>query len=433
MPDTIFALSSGRTPSGIAVVRLSGPDAGVALTRLAGGITSARQAALRTVRGLDGAVLDRALVLYFPGPRSETGEDCVEFHLHGGRAVVARMLEALGGLPGFRLAEAGEFIRRSFLNGKLDLVGVEALGDLINAETEAQRRFALENSGQAQSRLYAAWRARLLHARAMIEAELDFADEGDVPGSVADAVWKDVHSLLDEMRGHIEGYRRSEIIQDGFRVVLAGPPNAGKSSLLNALAQRDVAIVSDEPGTTRDVIEVALDLGGLKVIVADTAGLRADASGVEALGIERSRARIAEAHLILAIEPIGDESGDVVTSGVDIVRIRSKADLAREVETDIMSVSALTGQGLPELLEFLQDKASSAGALVGDVLPSRLRHVSLFRAATTRLEDALNGDKDLELRAEALRLADRAVGQVIGTVDAEDLLGEVFSQFCIGK
>lgn len=432
MTDTIFALSSGRLPAGIAVVRVSGPQAGVALERLAGGIPKPRLASLRTIRDLGDSIIDHALVLWFPGPKSETGEDCAELQLHGGRAVVAKMLDTLGALPGCRLAEPGEFIRRAFLNGKLDLVQVEALGDLVNAETEAQRRFAIENSSEAQSRLYGDWRRRLLHARAMIEAELDFADEGDVPGSVSEQVWSDIAGLIVEMRGHADGFAKSEIIRDGFRVVLAGAPNTGKSSLLNALAKRDVAIVSDEPGTTRDVIEVALDLGGVKVVVSDTAGLRDGATGVEAIGIGRTRDRIASAHLVLSLDEEGLQEASGTTG--DAILIANKADLGGPVPNDaILSVSAKTGEGIDTLVAVLKEMALGATSDLVEVLPSRARHVALLGDAVGQLSGAVDGPSDLELRAESLRLAERSVGKMVGAVDSEELLGAIFSNFCVGK
>lgn len=433
MSDTIFALSSGRLPSGVAVIRISGPDASMVVQRLAGEIPVARTAALKTLRAPDGSILDRCLVLYFPAPRSFTGEDCAEFHLHGGRAVVARMLGVLRQFPGIRQADPGEFTQRAFLNGKFDLVEVEALGDLINAETEAQRRFALENSGAAQSALYLRWRQRLLHARAMIEAELDFSDEGDVPGSVADAIWSDIAALQTEMREHIAGFGRAEISRDGYRVVLAGPPNAGKSSLINALAKRDVAIVSDEPGTTRDVLEVNLDLRGYKVILADTAGLRDNATGIEALGIDRTLSRLKDAHLVVELRASDISQVAGIDAIGDRLIVESKSDLGNEGTGAGLAVSVKTGRGLDELLDEIAARAEQSAALDGEILPSRERHVALFESGISDLNEALDPRRPLELRAESLRLADRSVGMVIGTVDAEDLLGAIFSQFCIGK
>ena len=262
--DTIFALSSGGLPSGVAVVRLSGPHVCAALEAIAGRVPPARVATLCRLRDSDGGKIDRGLVLFFAGPASFTGEDCGELHVHGGRAVVATLLRRLGGLPGLRQSEAGEFTRRAFLNGKIDLTGVEGLADLLAAETEAQRRLAVENAEGGQRTLYAGWRSRLVHARAMIEAELDFADEADVDGPVSEHIWKDLGELSGEIAQHCAGFSAAEIVREGFRVALMGAPNAGKSSLLNALARREVAIVTDVPGTTRDPIEIALDLRGGK-------------------------------------------------------------------------------------------------------------------------------------------------------------------------
>ncbi|TGV76435.1 tRNA uridine-5-carboxymethylaminomethyl(34) synthesis GTPase MnmE, partial [Mesorhizobium sp. M00.F.Ca.ET.149.01.1.1] len=281
--DSIVALSSGRLPAGIAVIRISGPKTRFVVETIAGPI-KARFTTLRTLKAADGSTIDHGLVLFFPGPGSFTGEDVAEFQVHGSRAVAAKMLETITGIEGVRHAEPGEFTKRAFLNGRLDLVETEALADLVNAETEAQRRFALSNAEGAQSELYSSWRRRLIHARAMIEAEIDFADEEEVPGSVSDAVWSDVTAMIDDVGRHIEGFKAAEIIRDGFEVVILGAPNAGKSSLFNALARREAAIVTDEPGTTRDLLEVAMDLNGLKVRIVDTAGLRDAAGKVESIG-----------------------------------------------------------------------------------------------------------------------------------------------------
>jgi tRNA modification GTPase len=434
MTDTIFALSSGRPPSGVAVIRMSGPTVRDTLQILAGMVPEPRYAALRKLRDPKGLVLDHALVLYFAGPKSETGEDCGEFHLHGGRAVVAKVLEVLSALPGLRMAEPGEFIRRSFLNGKLDLVGVEALGDLISAETELQRRFAIECSGAAQSKLYARWRMQLLRGRALVEAELDFADEADVHDAISAGAWASIAEIRDEMRAHVDGYRRAEIVKEGFRVVLAGAPNAGKSSLLNALARRDVAIVSDEPGTTRDVLEVQLDLNGIKVVLADTAGLRENARGVEAIGIGKSKREIAAADMVLMTVPV-DGGETFFGSGGNAIVVRTKIDLASEVFDfgDQPAVSAVTGAGLDNLLLMMERAARESIPAEGQVLPTRLRQVQLFEYAIGSLDRVLEDGLALELRAEALRVTERSIGQVIGSVDAEDLLGEIFGQFCIGK
>lgn len=435
MMDTIFALSTGRLPAGIAVIRISGPGCSDAAKELGIKLPQPRRAARRDLRLSDGSLLDRALVLFFPGPGSVSGEDMMELHVHGGRAVVAKALEVLSGVPGLRYAEQGEFTRRGFLNGKLDLVEVEALADLIDAETEAQRRFAVLNTGVLQSQLYGGWRARLLYARAMLEAELDFSDEGDVPGSVSEAVWADMAALRNEMAAHIEGFARAEIVRDGFRVVLVGAPNAGKSSLMNALAKRDVAIVSPEPGTTRDVIEVNLDLNGYRVSVIDTAGLRDDAVGVEALGIVRTREQLARANLVLRLTPWdGERNVEAGLIAAEIVDITTKIDLvpAGHLPHGI-AVSAQRGDGLVGLIARLAVLAERSATVRGDVLPSRERHVALFRTGIVELDRALCSSMPLELRAESLRLADREVGRVLGAVDAEDVLGTIFSTFCVGK
>jgi tRNA modification GTPase len=436
-PDTIFALSSGRPPSGVAVVRLSGAASRASLEAIAGKLPEPRRAELTTFRDVSGDVIDRGLALFFPGPASFTGEDCAEFHLHGGRAVVEALSSVLAGLAGLRPAEPGEFTRRAFLNGKMDLVEVEALADLVAAETEAQRRFAVISAGGAQSELYAAWRRRILHARAMIEAELDFADESDVPGSVADEVWRDVAALADEIDEHISGFHRAEILREGFSVVIVGAPNAGKSSLLNALAKRDVAIVTDEPGTTRDLVQVALDLDGVKVVITDTAGIREGAGKVEAIGIERALASAREADLVLHLEDLSASHAKLplARGKADIVEVGSKVDLVGDgVRDEIrLRISARTGAGIAELLQLISARASAAAGGSGSMFPARARHVALLKEASTALRGALREEAGLELRAEELRRAATAFGKIAGTIDVEEVLGVIFGEFCIGK
>jgi tRNA modification GTPase len=438
-PDTIFALSSGKPPSGVAVIRVSGPKSGDIAAALAGRMPPDRRAALRSFRTGQGEIIDRGLVLFFAGPASFTGEDCVEFHLHGGRAVVSAMVEALGATAGARPAEAGEFTRRAFLNGKMDLVEAEALADLIAAETEAQRRFASSGAGGVQSGLYAGWRMRIIHARAMIEAELDFAEEGDVPGSVAAAVWDDVRRLVAEIELHLAGFHRAEIIREGFSVVIAGPPNAGKSSLLNALARRDVAIVTEEPGTTRDLVHVALDLGGMKVVVTDTAGIRAGAGRVEAIGIERALESARDADMVLVLDDMAAPAGLALPEiAAAVVKVGSKADLAdasagsRAGGYDVV-VSSKSGAGVDELLTLISERAAAAAGDGSGIIPARARHVALLRDAAAGLARAADGKGGLELRAEELRRAGDTFGRIAGTVDVEDVLGAIFSEFCIGK
>lgn len=436
--DSIVALSSGRLPAGVAVIRISGPQSRFVFETIAGPVVKNRVAAYRKFRAPDGSVLDSGLVVFFAGPNSFTGEDIAEFHVHGGRAVVAKMLETIAGFDGVRHAEPGEFTRRAFLNGKVDLVETEALADLVNAETEAQRRFAVQNAESVQSELYLGWRGRLIHARAMIEAEIDFADEDDVPGSVAETVWSDVRAMIDEIERHVEGFRAAEIIRDGFEVVILGAPNAGKSSLFNALARREAAIVTEEPGTTRDLLEVVLDLEGMRVRVTDTAGLRETPGRIEAIGIERARSKAGTADLLLVLEdmvdpvPIGAIPADIPT-----LRIGTKVDLLRDeslaTRYDAV-ISTRDGTGLAELLAEIGQRAAAQIGQAGDVLPSRLRHVELLNEAKRFLLAAVAGDeRGQDLRAEELRLAADRLGRIVGAVDVEDLLDVIFSQFCIGK
>ncbi|RWO23186.1 MAG: tRNA uridine-5-carboxymethylaminomethyl(34) synthesis GTPase MnmE [Mesorhizobium sp.] len=436
--NSIVALSSGRLPAGVAVIRISGPQSLFVVETIAGPKVKNRVAAYRQFRAPDGSVLDSGLVVFFAGPNSFTGEDIAEFHVHGGRAVVAKMLEVIAGFNGVRHAEPGEFTRRAFLNGKVDLVETEALADLVNAETEAQRRFAVQNAEGAQSELYLAWRRRLIHARAMIEAEIDFADEDDVPGSVAETVWSEVRAMIGEIERHVQGFRAAEIIRDGFEVVILGAPNAGKSSLFNALARREAAIVTEEPGTTRDLLEVVLDLEGMRVRVTDTAGLRETPGRIEAIGIERARSKAGTADLLLVLEdlvepvPIG-----AIPPDLPALRIGTKSDLLRDeslVARYDLAISTRNGTGLAELLAEIGRRAAAQVGQAGDILPSRLRHVELLNETKRFLLAAAAEDgRGQELRAEELRLAADRLGRIVGAVDVEDMLDVIFSQFCIGK
>lgn len=432
--DTIFALSSGALPAGVAVVRLSGPRVRFVCGMILKKSPEPRRAAVAAIRDADGGIVDRALVLHFEGPNSFTGEDMLELHLHGGRAVVARVLAMLGRLPGLRAAEPGEFTRRAFGNGKMDLTQAEAFADLVAAETEAQRRLAMLNSEGGQAELYRTWRARLLHARAMLEAELDFADEGDVPGSVSEQIWQDMRQLAFDISEHLRGYERAEMIRDGLDVVIVGAPNAGKSSLLNALARREAAIVSEHAGTTRDLIEVALDLEGYKVRVTDTAGLRDAGDAVERIGVARAAQRAQQAHLVLALTDIGSPRPiDLVLSGSRVIRVGTKADLGAGVDLDI-AISTLTGVGLGSLLSMIVAVAAELAGGVGDLIPSRQRHVANLQQTHAALQRALSDTgRGLELRAEELREAGNCLGRITGDIDVEDLLGAIFANFCIGK
>ncbi len=440
MDDTIFALSSGPPPAGVAVVRISGPAVRSALERLVDSVPEPRKVSLRFIKRSDGEILDQGLVVYFPGPASFTGEDVAELHLHGGRAVVAGVIDALGRLEGLRAAEPGEFTRRAFLNRRLDLTEAEGLADLVAAETEAQRRQALCQAGGELGVLFERWRERLIRARALIEADLDFSEEEDVPGSVVAAALDEARALAEEITRYLDDGRRGERIRDGAEIVVLGPPNAGKSSLVNVLARRGVAIVTPEPGTTRDLIEVRLDIGGYAVTLVDTAGLRAASGIVEAEGIRRAEARAETADLVLWLEPAGDEPrGLPANIAAPVLRLGSKADL---VDSDSergrvsgafdVDISAETGQGIALLLERLEVflRASFTG---GDsVVVTRARH----RQGLTACVEALGRSQDagdLELVAEEMRRAGDALGRITGRVDVEDLLDVIFREFCIGK
>ena len=437
--DTIFALSSGGLPSGVAVIRLSGPESGRAIELLCGPIPSERRASLRSIRNRNGEKLDDGIVLFFPAPRSFTGEDCAELQIHGGRATVRAILAALASIEGLRQAEAGEFSRRAFDNGRMDLVEVEGLADLITAETEMQRRLAAEQASGGLSRLYDSWSKRLTHGRAMIEAELDFADEDDVPGSVATTIWRDMRSLEQEIVNHLAGARVGEILRDGLNVVIAGPPNAGKSSLLNHLAKRDVAIVTDVPGTTRDVLHIDLDLSGFAVRLSDTAGLRETDDMVEQEGIRRTRLSVAEAHLVLLLSDskLSDWSSLLEQYDGPVIRVGTKLDTAdvswREAEADVM-ISVKTGEGIAALLDLVAKHLPEIESGSALALPTRQRHFSNLEAAREHIQFALDaGSAGLDIQAEHLRLAGQALGRVTGRVDVEHLLDVIFSEFCIGK
>ncbi len=429
--DTIFALSSGALPAGVAVVRLSGPRAIEVASILAGDVPSDRKATLRTIRNRNGLIIDRGLVLAFPGPNSFTGEDCVEFHLHGSRAVVAAVYEELGQFSGMRLAEAGEFSRRAFENGKMDLVEVEGLADLISAETEMQRRLAVEQGFGGQSALYMDWAERLTRSRALIEAELDFADEDDVPGSVSDRVWADVGDLYLELQDHIAQAKAGEIIRDGFKVVIAGPPNAGKSSLLNALAKRDVAIVTEIAGTTRDVLHIDLDMDGYLVRFFDTAGLRETEDRVEQEGVRRARMAIDQADLVIELKEIDSNTKHIRSElSIETMRVGSKRDIHGPSPAYDLCISSRDGEGMGELRRAILDRVQALWT--GSLVPNRARQLDYLKDASNFIEEALNG-RELDLRAESLRAAASSLGRITGRVDVEQLLDVIFSQFCIGK
>ena len=433
--STIFALSSAPGRAGVAVIRVSGPSVSKVLEKMVAPRPKPRSVVYRTIRHPRTAeALDRAVVLWFAAPKSETGEDVAEFQVHGSRAVVAAILSALGEIDGCRLAEPGEFARRAFENGKLDLAEIEGLADLIEAETDAQRRQALAQAGGSLSKLYENWRSRLIEIAALTEAAIDFSDEGDVSTSAFAEARNRAVILKDEIAAHLNDGHRGEILRDGFRVALLGPPNAGKSSLLNALARRDAAIVSAEAGTTRDVIEVRLDLGGLPVIVSDTAGIREASSEIEREGIRRSLAAARDADLVIWLAENPESIPPLRISRETSLVIRSKADLPHESEFDGLAISATTGAGMDRLIEEIARRASQAVGSQSAPALTQARHRQALENALKDIEAFLNGSPDaVELRAEDLRRAAHAIGRITGRIDVEDVLDQIFSRFCIGK
>ena len=440
--DTIIALATAPGRAAVAVIRVSGPGAGAAIEALADAkLPPARRASRRLLRDpATGEALDDALLLWFPGPGSYTGEDVAEFQLHGGRAVVAGVIAALAALPRVRPAEPGEFTKRAFLNGRLDLTAAEAVNDLIAADTAAQRRLALRQGAGALAELYDGWRNRLIRALAHLEADIDFPEEG-LPGHIRDEVGRELDALATEMAAHLDDSRRGERLRDGIQVAIVGAPNVGKSSLLNALARREAAIVSPVPGTTRDVIEVHLDLAGYPVTLADTAGLRTAAAGgdgIEEEGIRRARARAGEADLKIAVF---DATAAPDAATLDLIDdstlvVVNKLDLAPAPQSlkgyKILGISALRGLGLDVLLDALtQDVVARCEVGEAPIL-TRARH----RQAVTEAVEALRRSRTAtlpELAAEDVRLAARALGRITGRIDVEDLLDVIFREFCIGK
>jgi len=434
--DTICAQASGAGRAAIAVIRISGPATGEILRALCG-LPAARHASLRTIRDpRTETLLDRGLVLWFPAPASFTGEDMAELCVHGGRAVVANVLDAALSIDDVRLAEPGEFAARAFENGKIDLTEVEGLADLINAETDAQARQALAQAGGSLRRLYESWRGQLLRAQALAEAGLDFADEADVAANVTTNVGAIVAELILQISNHLAD-RRAERLRDGFRVVIVGAPNAGKSSLLNALARRDVAIVSEEAGTTRDIIEVHLDLDGLPVILTDTAGLREAGGKVEVEGIRRALARVEAANLVVwlidAKKPVSAPPEPLARGRVPFLAVRNKIDLASVGAAEGISLSAKTGEGIDTLVAELKARAREA-LVAGAESPAvtRARHRAELEGALAALERSRTAGPS-ELKAEELRIAARHLGRLTGNIEVEEVLGAIFSEFCIGK
>jgi tRNA modification GTPase len=423
--DTIYALSSGSPPAAIAVVRISGPRAHAALEALTGKRPEPRVASLATVRGGDGERLDRGLALFFPGPASATGEDVAELHLHGGRAVVAAVLGALSGIEGLREARPGEFTRRAFEQGRIDLAEAEGLADLLEAETQSQRRSALAMAGGAVGRLIGPWRERLIGLAAQLEAVIDFSDEGEV-GDSAPPGWNDA---LDALAGEMAAALArppAERLREGVRVVIAGPPNVGKSSLLNYLSGREAAITSAVAGTTRDVIEAPTAIGGTPFLLVDTAGLRDSGDEVEAIGVGRARDSLATADLILWLGRPDD-----CPAVERALLVQSKADIEERDAAAQFHVSVRTGQGMDALVEAIGRQARSLLPKEGDVALNRRQRAALADAVSA-LREAGSHD-DILLAAESLRAARSALDSVTAGSGLEDMLDALFRRFCIGK
>lgn len=439
-PDqTIFALSSGRAPSAIAIIRVSGPQTRTAVERLCGKLPAPRLARFATLRNLDGSAIDESVVLWFPGPHSATGEDVAEFHVHGGRAVIAAMFNVLGAIDGLRPAEPGEFTRRAFENGKLDLTEAEGLDDLIHADTDRQRRQALRHLKGLLGEKAESWRQQIIEASALIEAGIDFSDEGDVSAELVAPALKKIAALKSEIEETLAASAQSERLREGLTVAIAGPPNAGKSTLLNRLARRDAAIVSPHAGTTRDVIEVHLDLDGYPVTLIDTAGVRDTVDPIEQEGVRRARDRARTSDLVLWLVDANDVSGLPPKSGGDhapVWIVRNKVDLAggdgaAKAQFDI---SASRGAGVAGLVAALVSYAQDYFGAGEMALVSRARHRTLLLETVAALERAgRSADKGDELLAEELRIAIHSLGRLTGRVDVEDILDVIFREFCIGK
>lgn len=431
--DTIVALSSGNLPSGVAVLRLSGPACSQIVAGFVGALPDPQNLVLRKfVAPSNGDLLDEGLLVWFAGPKSFTGEDCVEFHLHGSQAVVARVLAECLQFDDVRLALAGEFVQRAFEAGRLDALEVEAIADLLDARTEGQRRQAVGQMSGTSSDILLGFRTEIIELRAHIEACLDFADEEDVPNALPLSFEDGLKSLIDLVDGHLDRAHVGEMVREGVMVAIVGRPNVGKSSLINVLANRDVAIVSEEAGTTRDLLQVNLDIGGQAFVLVDSAGLRETESVVEAEGIRRARDLIGRADIVLHLDD-GANFGDGGVEHDSVWRIFTKSDLGEGIGTYDIALSSKTQDGIDELLAQLKQFAQDYVSLDEHQIVTRQRHLDGLRDVFEALRSVQDQSLALEFRAEHLRLASDAVGRIVGLVDVEDVLDRLFAGFCIGK
>jgi tRNA modification GTPase len=437
--DTIYAVCSGAGKAGIAVIRVSGPDAGATVAAVAGGRPEARYASVRViVDPVTGDVLDRAVVLWMPGPASFTGEDVAEFHVHGSIAVISGLFRAFSGMSGLRPAEPGEFTRRAFANGRVDLVETEGLADLLNARTGRQRQQAMYHLLGRASSVYEDWRLKLLRVLGRVEAAVDFVEEEGVAESAIKTIERDITALSAEMVSTLATASQAAAIRSGIKVVLAGAPNTGKSSLLNLLARRDAAIVSSRPGTTRDVIEVAVEIEGLSVVLTDTAGLRDDSvDEIENIGMAKTRRELVEADLIVWVSSPDVQGSERAWNGVEpSLRVLNKIDLAPpgSAASTHVAISARSGAGVPEMVEKLAGLIREKYGHAETPIIVRERQKQAVMESIRHLNDSLLQDpSQLELMAEELRKAARSLARITGRIDVEDLLAAIFSEFCIGK
>ena len=435
MAETIYALSSGIGRAGVAVIRVSGPSAACLPRLLAGVDLEPRRARVADIRSPDtGDLIDRGLLLSFPAPNSFTGEDVIELQIHGGRAVVSAILDVLSGCEGFRAAEPGEFTRRAFTNGKLDLTSAEGLADLISADTELQRRRAVRQMSGLLGERCKLWRSALVDSLALVEAYIDFPDEDEIPADIAGEMTQSLKELLASFSVALAGRESAEIIRDGAVVLISGPPNAGKSTLLNRIARRNVSIISEIPGTTRDLLEISIDIRGIPVTFVDSAGIREALDPVEAMGVNRARERAAEAHLVLWLSPADEPVLEHSLEAANVQVVTTKLDKL-DMPTRCMGVSAMNGTGVDELLDFVYAFLEEKVGSVESTLLSSRRQFECLTVASGSVQQALAelSMNRLELVAEYLRWAARSLEELTGAVHVDDILDEVFARFCLGK